>query len=392
MTTHVSSNAVHGKKFNLPQHQTAVVPGKHQLYILPAQGQSSFSAVTSFQCRTEKGKIFLPYAFELQCSALSGVTDTSGTPALLPASFWVSRLELYANSSLIQTLYPTSSWASRNAFGMDSDAENLLYQTAAGELSQAARATKSGSANSWYLFLPSLFFAKTRYLNLPNIDLEFRLTFRSLSELVSTTGTLGGTPVCTINSLKLLVKDTDLPENLVQNATALIRKAPHHHAFSQIKTFTQSVPALTTTLSSVLTGITGTVQLLAFILRPTPTANNNETNYYGVTDFNLLDGNGACLVGADKITAAQYAAAIVPPWVKTSFFTNYPNFYIWSFALSPSEVVTEGSLGTGSHVFSGSEQLVLNFPSSSSAMQLDVYAWTSAVVEQSLTSLGVYQL
>jgi hypothetical protein len=275
---------------------------------------------------------------------------------------------------------------------MDNDAEQNMYEQAAGEVSQALRQVKSASSNTWFLYLHQLFFAKTRYLNLQGIDLEFRLTMRPLNELISTTGTLGGSPVCTINSMKLLVKDTLLPESVLQNATAMIRRTPHHHSFGQIKSFSYSVPAGSTSISAVLTGITGTTSILAWVLRPTPIQCNNEQKFVAITDFNILDGNGSTLLGSEKLTHAQYHAAITPSWTKTSFFQDYPNVYMWSHALSPAEVVTEGSMGTGSHEYIGSEQLVLTLPANASALQLDVFALTTGVIEQTLSGLRALQL
>ena len=390
--SHVSSNAVGGRHYNLPKHQVSVIPGKHQIFTLPAQSQTAFGSTVSFQVRTEKNKYICPWAFEFVTSALTGATDSSGTAGLLPASFWVSRLEVYSGSQLIQTAYPCTSWAFRQAFSMENNDENTLFNAAAGDVSQALRATKSASTGTWYLFLHQLFFNKTKYLNLPGADLEFRLTMRPVNELVSTTGTLGGTAVCSINSLKLLIKSTNLPESIVQNATALIRRTPHHHAFSQTKNFSYSIPATTTSVSAVLTGITGDTSLLMFVLRPTPIANNNESNFQPITDFNILSGNGESLLGAEKMTAAQYAAVITPNWARTNFFYNNPNVYIWSFALTPSEVITEGSMGTGSHYFNGNETLVLTIPSSASALQLDVFADTSAIAEHTLAGLRLIQI
>lgn len=323
---------------------------------------------------------------EFNMSALTGLTVTnSGTAAYCSCFSWASRIDILIGSLVIDSIYPLQNFLYKQLF-IGSDEKRTLMNQAAGDWnSHATRATKSASANTWYLPLYSVFDTSSVPILHPKDDIEIRVYMDSLANQFTLTSgsTATGTPASTILSCNLLTRHSQLPQDLVGHARALQGKASIHFPFLEVRQQQFTVTASGVSSSNlVLTAITGNVAMFVFAIRPTSATGSNQFTFSTLASFDLLDGGSSPLLGGQPITSDQSRLILGGRYTNTTYLNDAPA-YLYSFSVDPQATYEKG-VNLGSHPFKGNEQLVLRFASTlGSSVDVLVYALTHAALEMS---------
>jgi hypothetical protein len=379
----------HNVRLNVPASQSlqsALSKGhKHYTQKLPAStGTVAFGSQATIYIR-EKNKLLTGLQLELSVSALSGLTNPSGSQFLIPSPFWLQRCDIYLGNTLIETINPLASWIT-SQMTSSSDAKRSLKNSAGGNaFSTSSLVTKSASAGFYYIEIPLGPWAQSGLPLISTNDLELRLTFDSVASLWGTTfGTATGTAAATINSLQAIATMVEMPPSSVEYHTSLMRRAPLHHVFLDLFSQSFTVASGTSSASLVLSSIVGNVAFLVFAIRSSnPTNANLYTFNTGLSSFQILSSGGENVVGGGPINVDLNRFIQAREWWNTTFSSDVNGVYCYSHAVDPLEVYSNGS-ALGGRIYSGSEQLQLSFASAlGSAVQVDVYAYTYAALELS---------
>lgn len=376
----------HSTKLNVPSSQAlqTSLSKAHKVYHqkLPATTSVAWGGNVTIPIR-EKGKLLTGIQLEFQVSALSGLSNSSGSQYLLPCQFWPTKIEVFHGNTNIETIYPTATWAI-SQITASSDAKRSLLNSAAGNaFSTSSLVTKSASAGYWYLPLVLGPWCQSGFPLVTTADLELRITLDSLSNLWGTTfGTATGTPSVTFTSLQAITSMVELPPQMVDYHSSLLRRSPVHHVFLDMFSQQFTIASGTSSSSLVLSSITGNVAFLVFCIRSSsPTGANLITFNTGLSNFAILSAGGENIVGGSSINTDLSRYVQFRDWFNTTFTSDTNGVYVYSHVVDPLEVYNNGS-ALGGRVYTGSEQLSLTFSSSlASAVQVDVFAFTYAAIE-----------
>ena len=365
---------------------------EHLTVLIPSTSQPSWGGYSIFDLK-EKGCSIHEITIKLNISPITGLTGTQANyPNYNPAFFFLQRLEIVINNNIIDTIYPEEQWLRNQLFEFDEKRKyiNLLC----GDYANIAQRNALATAQSdYYIPLWSLF--KQTHLTLINTnhEVQFRCYWNTSANNINV-GTLTGTPLSTINSGVLMVKLTRHTGETLQSKTRQMSPfSPFHSKFTELRYGTFTVNAGTSSSNIVLTPIVGPVAFLIFIVRNS--ANLNGTNYWNfqaIKDWAILDASSTNITGGVQITHKDAILLLNKDHVLSSYCTenglsvtnnNNANVYIYGFSGNISDVVHSGR-SLGYHYFQGNEQILINFNSQLSAnVQVDVYAYCDAAVEQS---------
>jgi hypothetical protein len=211
--------------------------------------------------------------------------------------------------------------------------------------------------------------------------------------LTSTPAT--GTPSATINYANLLVKIARPSSEMNHQSMMNLQKyGMLHQMYHSVLHQIYSVNSGVSNANIILSGITGRITMLIFVLRPTSGVNNDGSfTFTQITNFQLQSSGGTSLCGGQPISDSLYRDVLAKNWSDSTYLldTSHGSYaYMWVFS---SDIKTAVKTGTclGNYPFTRSEQLQLNFTGSlGSAYQIDIYAYQETVLE--LTPSGTRKL
>lgn len=375
------------KQMVVPSAQATSIPPdyRHEVQRIPSVSAPAFGGYFTFVIR-QKNVHLDDITIEFNMSALTGLTVTGGgTAGLVPSYFFPTRIDLVLGSTVIDSLYSLQNFLQTQFFARSDESRSYLNSGAGLYTSHTSRATKSASTSNWYLPLRALF-AKTSSFPILNStpDLEIRVYMDQLANLYTLTSgqTATGTPSCTINSAVALCRYSVMPSPTIAAQEALQRRGPVSFPFNEVRQQTFTVQAGVSSTSLVLSAITGAVHTFFFAIRPTSPTGANNWAFMNITSYNLLDAGSEPILGGQNVLSDQSTYVLAPAWIDTTFLNDQATVpYLYSFSLSPKEVVDKGVHLTA-RMFQGSEQLQIFFSSAlASPVQVDFYALTHAAVE-----------
>jgi hypothetical protein len=385
-----TSHSGFDQRINVATSQAVALPkGYTQLYQrTPFNTSVTWGSISTVTFRTKNVSIADAWIEFTLASGISDLTLTSsGTAGLLPAQFWATRIEVIIGSVVIDTIFPLNNFLEAQVFA-GSDEKRTLANTGSGIYNNhASRATRTATGQVWYLPLKT-FLAQGQYPILAGSpDIELRVTMNTLADSysISAGSTESGTPAQSgFSSVNLVTRHSVLPAEQIAYHTNLLKRSPLHFPFLETRTQTIPVPSGSSTITAVLSGITGTACALLFAVRPAnPTKGSQIAFESTVTSWELLSNASQSLVGGQPITDAL-SRFIISQQLNTTFFTEVGAgvyCYSWSHDLQSS---FDSGLNLSTYTFRGSEQLRLTLSSALGAnAQIDVMALTYSAIEMS---------
>ena len=381
------------KSLNISATQYSGMPRNlnHVTINVPSQSQFSFGSQSIIDFKVKNVKIHeLCLAFNT--GALTGLTANGTYPYLNPAYFWFQKIEIIINNNVVDTIYGEEQFLLNNLYFADED--RLCNNLSSGLYSNPStnRYTLTNTAGSnWYVNLKSLFNTTHMALLTQNHEIQLRVTMNPLANVL-TVGALVGTPSVVINSVQLLARVTQLDSITTKSLLTEISKIPKHLLFLGTRYQSFVIQSGVSTSTLVLTGITGSVHSLYFIVRPsTGLTGSAAYSYTPIKDFQILDAGGTNINGGSVITSAFNLTQQMRWWCESTFpvegltGTNNSNCYMYSFSVDPSSSVKSAQhLTTKS--FSGNEQLIINYTAAlSGTYNIDVYALVEQALEQTIS-------
>ena len=208
---------------------------------------------------------------------------------------------------------------------------------------------------------------------------------------VLTTDISGGTLTsasCNINSCSAICRMTRMTPELASATTTMLTKSPTTYLFSDVKYQSFVAQSGITTFTGILANITGRVQALYFVVRPTTgLTGDNAFSFTPISQFEIRDSGSTNIVGGSPLKSTFNQAIQSAAWLRTFYlndsYTGVSNRYVYaySFAISPLEDINVGRSSGGSRVFSGVESLLLTFNSAlTSTYQIDCFAYLASGV------------
>lgn len=385
-----TSHSGFDQRLNVPTSQAVSLPKNYtQLFqrtsfnTVPVFG--GVSTVTFRLKGVSLTKMWLEFTL---ASGISGLTITnSGTAGFLPVPFWASRLEIMIGSQVIDTIFPLSNFLETQAF-IGSDEKRSLANTAMGVWNNhASRATRTASGQVWYLPINS-FISQGSFPILPNSpDIEIRLTMETLANSYSiTSGSAeSGTAVFGgFSSVNLVTQHSILPQPTIDYHTTLLRRAPLHFGFLETRQQTIPIASGSTSITQVLSGLSGTASFLMFAIRNANPVKGDQVSFVNtLSSWELLNGSSTSLVGGQPLTD-NLTRFVIGQIINTTFFSDSGvGVYLYPFSHDPQSSF-DSSLNLSTYTFRGSETLRLTFSSALGAnAQCDVYAFCHSAIEVS---------
>jgi hypothetical protein len=379
---------------------------KSEIVIIPAVSQPQFGSYFIFDVK-ERNCIISDLVINFNVSAISGISSASTNyPHFVPASFWMSKIELVINNVTIDTLYPLQLWTSQQFFNDDED-RILINNMQGNYASVAQRYTISSATSNYYVKLRSFY----NECNIPILsdahNLQVRVYMDSLANLVDKSAAGTGTAAATLNSANIICKVTKLPSEIASARLNAMIKSPEHNIFHNIRYSPFALASGASNSTIVLTPFVGNVAALFFTVRKTSElTGDNCYQFTKIKDFAILDSSSSNCVGGQVIPSALALQYLNNFYSKSSYSSetdigcniaqtvtdNKANLYCWSFS-SNIVMAQQSGLLLGHKKMTGSEQLQINFTGSlAAAVQVDVWAYCQSAIEQSAGFVKVYAL
>ena len=365
---------------------------KNESIIIPSQSSPSFGA--QFTIQFNQTNLFL---HDMVLDFNVGAIQTTGTavfntnsPRLNPSALWIQKIEIKIGSSVISTLYDLDIFEHIELWSQDETHRIYLNNAMGLYSSPASRYTLSNTTSDW--FVPIKCFLNSSHI--PIISLGQMITLnvymQPLANLVTNSLASGSitSQTCTINSCSLIARTTEMTQDLVNSTTTMLTKTPTTYYFSDVKYQSFVMQSGITQFTGVLSNITGPLQALYFVVRPTTgLTGDNEFSFTAINNFQILDGGSTNIVGGSSLKGTFNQTVQASQWVKTFYFndsftgTSNSYVYLYAFSIEPIQDINMGKSSGGTRNFVGTEsiQVVLN-SSLSSTYQLDVYAYIRAGV------------
>ena len=373
---------------------------KTEYVVIPAQSSPSFGGM--FTIMINQTNLFLHnIILNFNTNAIQ-VSKTGGTylanePRLLPVNFWCQKIEIKIGSVVVQTLYDTDIFQHIQLLSPDEQHRLFLNDGAGVYSNPAQRATLTNTNSSdWFLNLKS-FINQT---HIPILSLGHQITLNiymnplaNLSQIDISGGTLTSQSM-NINSCSAICRVTRMTQDLVNSTTMMLTKTPTTYLFSDVKYQSFVVQSGVSQYTGVLSNITGKVQCLYFVIRPTASlTGDNAFSYTPITQFEIRDGGSQNIVGGSPIKATFNQTIQCAHWLKTWYLndsyagTSNSNVYFYSHAIDPLVDTNTGKSSGGSRTYQGTESLRITFPSATSTTyQVDLFAYVQSAVCLTATS------
>ena len=357
---------------------------EHLTVLIPATSQPSWGGYSIFDLK-EKGCSIHEITIKLNISPITGLTGLQENyPNYNPSFFFLQRLEIVINNNIIDTIYPEEQWLRNQLF--ENDEKRKFINQLCGDYADIAQRWYMATYQSeYYIPLWSLF-KQTHLTLMTNAhEVQFRCYWNTAINNINV-GTLTGIPQSTINSGVLLVKLSRHSQSTLQSKRQIMSPtSPFHSRFTELRYGTFTVNSGTSSSNIVLTPIVGPVAFIMFIVRHT--SELKGTGYWtfkAVKDWAILDASSTNITGGVQITHKDALLLLNKDNTVSSFCTeNHGNVYIYAFSGNVPDVIHSGR-SLGYHYFQGNEQILINFNHPlTTNVQVDVYAYCDAAVEQS---------
>ena len=386
----ITSNRSKVNGLYVPEYQSKMLPDsiRHELMVTPSSSAPAFGGVCILDFK-EKNVVLHNLALNFNVSAVSGTTG--GTlPNLNPCFFWVDRVEININGTIMQTIFGLEQFLLHQILSRDE--ERLNRNLSCGHYSSNANrnALFTGASNNYYLNLKSCLDVVRPAILTAGHDIQFKVYFNSLASVYNANSATG-TPVCTFNSCSLVSNVSRLDQNTQSYKLQEMSKIPLQTLFHETRVGTYVVQSGITSTSLVLSQIAGNVAYIMFVVRPT--ASLTGTGMYNFTqlrNWQLVDGTSSSLCGGSPVPALLSASVLNSRWSKSTYCSetslgltdNNANYYCWSFSGDPISALRDGC-DQSSRRFNGTESLQLTFNSALGAsVQIDLFAYCETVCEQ----------
>lgn len=378
-----SSRVLTKRGVYVPAHQYAgdYAPKRSETVIIPSTTQPAFGSMFMIDYK-ELNVLVHDLTLQFNMSAISVMTSAS----YVPAAFIIDHVDMVMNGAIITTIYPQDQFLQCQLF--QPDEKRLVENIASGMYNNATqRQALASSTNFLHLRLRDFFSQSKQIVLLENAhNLQLRVYMQPLANVCIGTGTA----TASINYCNLLVKCIRLREeeaNMYRNEMS-IRKSLNYK-FSDVRVQSSVVNAGVTNTSIVLTGITGPVSHLIFIVRPTNALTNaGYFSYSAIANYDILNNAGQNICGGQPISNSQALLILGSNNTVSSYLgetslgstNNNANVYIYSFSADCSESANN-AVSLGAYNFTSSEQLQITFSSAlGSAVQVDVFAYVESIV------------
>ena len=380
---------------NIPFSQfTSIEPMAHQHILVPQTSNPTWGGYFTLDLK-EKYCHIHNLTLKFNVSPITGAT--SGQPYYTPAWFWINRLELTINNTVIDTIYGNQQFLLHQLFNYD-EKRKYLNITAGDYGSKSQRKGLASTANDYYVPLWS-FFKQTHITAIsPKDDVQIRVWMDTAANNIVADGA-EGVLSSTINYCTLLTQVSKLQAPTIQALYKETVNKPTHYQFSELRYGTYTINAGSASTSIVLSSLVGPVSFLYFVVRPTNgRSGDGYFTYLPIKDFAILDAGSTNIVGGQAIVSSQALLHLNKDWTRSSYSSeiavssNNKNAYVYlySFGASPDTTIWTGK-NYNNHRFIGSEQLVINFDVAlTQSVTVDLYAQVDSALE--ITSTYVKKL
>ena len=390
-----NSRVMTKKGVYVPSHQYAgdYAPKRAETVIIPSTTPPVFGSMFTIDYR-ELNVAISNLILQFNMSAISVMTSGS----YVPAQFLIDHIDYVMNGAIITTLYPQDQFLQAQLF--QTDEKRSIENVSSGMYNNSTQRQTLASNTSYLYFNLRDFFSQSKSIVLLENahNLQLRIFLQPLANV--TIGT--GTATASINYCNLLVRCIRLRDeesNLFRSEMS-IRKSLNYK-FSDVRLQTYTLNSGVTSSSIVLTGITGPVSHIIFIVRPT--ASLTGAGYYAYTpilNYDFLNNAGQNIVGGQPISNSEALLIIGSQHTQSSYLgetalgatNNNANVYLYSFSADCIESMNS-AVSLGTYNFTGSEQMQCTFASALSApVQIDIYGYVESIVAFTKQSVkkGVY--
>ena len=393
----------HGHNVHASQH-TDLPKMKHEIVMIPSS--SPITTFNSYGLLDFKEKncilhdIALMYDVQLPSSITAGSGLVVNTPDFNPALFWTTRIEIVFQNNVIDTIYPLAQFITEQLFQRDD--ERKIKNVAMGDYSNIVQRANLFSTGGKFI-VPLWTFFKQGHIPMVihNQDLQLRLYLDSLQNVFSYNGATIVPSAPVLNSCQLLAKISRLSNGHVDQIQRSLRSAPHHYKFLETRIQQYSVNASVSPyqVNIPMTAIVGKVSYLFFVVRPVSVLTGSPDAIWTFTpiqNFSILDSTGTNITGGQPVPHALALTLSQEDHVLSTYLTenlegkgvtsNSANVYMYSFSASAHSSAREG-LSLNTHRFKGNETLQILFNANLANSQVDIYAFTEAVLEIGTTGV-----
>ena len=384
----VSGERVLAGSLNIPVNQAISLPSdvKHEIIIVPSSSTPTFGSFFTIDIR-DLNIILHNITLQFVLGAVLGSVGMTGY--FNPAYFFFNRIEIAQGGNIIQTIYGEQQFLMNQVLEFDED--RLANNNAAGHYGSVAQRTALSSqtgTNTFYVNLKTYFDQTKLNLLTTASNIQLRVYMDTLpNSFALTSGTLTS---CAINSCSAICKVSRLDPVSSQQRLGDMTLRNHHQIFHDLHYSNFTIPAGSSSSTTILAGITGNISSLYFIVRES-TSTNQKWNFKQIQSFSLANSSSTNIVGGQSLPASLCANILNRDWTEssynteTSFGTNdqKANYYCWGFSADPvSSLINGQALGT--YRFTGQEQLTINFPTAlTSQVMVEVYSNVESVLEVS---------
>lgn len=380
-----SGSRVMAGNLNLPVNQAVSLPSelKHEILIIPASSQASWNGFHTIDIR-EQNIILNNITLQFNLGAVVG---SSLVGYFNPGWFFFQRIEIVQGGNVIDTIYSNSQFVLNQLLEFDED--RLSNNTACGRYDSSLNRmglSSQSTTNNYYVNLKTFFDqSKSIHLLSSASNIQLRIYMDSLQNaFYVSSGTLTS---CAINACNAICRVTRLDNASAQQRLGDMTLRKNHFIMHDTHYGTFTIPSGVLSSTIILAPIVGNVACLFFTVRAS-TATNQQWVYTQLASWALLDSAGTNLVGGQVIPASLSANILNRDWCKSSYNTETSfgindqksNVYIWSFSADMVQSLSSG-VALNSRKFGGQEQLVLNLNSTTTQLQVDVYAYVENVLE-----------
>lgn len=377
-------------QYNLTNNQLSSVPKmEHQLINIPSSNQASFGS--SFLININEMSMIHEIILQYNMSSITGLSTLANYPQYVPGYFFFTRIDIFVGSNCIDSIYPLQQFVNSQIFNDDCD--RWFISNGCGAYNSASqRATMASTSNSYFIPIRSFFNQSHMSLINNNHNVSLRIFNDTLTNCVIQSSSQTGTAVASIISVNALVRCSR--PSMEQNALNInnLNIRPNHYLFNETRYMPVPVSSGLLSCTNILNGITGSVSYLFFTLRYSNALTGlGAFTYLPIASFAILGADGSNICGGGVISSATNLTVMNRYNTLGSYtsetalgtLNNGANVYIFPFCC---DIITQSQTGQqfgGGRVFTGNEQLIVNFTSAlTSAAQLDVFASVNGIIEQ----------
>jgi hypothetical protein len=363
----------------------------HEIIYIPSVSQPNFNGsyfvidVKELQCKIHQ------MILQFDISSITGYTPTSGNTGyqayFVPAFWFFSKIEFLMNGQIVDIYLPEMQFIITQ-FYQNNDQRMLENASSGVYTSTSSRATMASTRNYYYVNLKTLFNQAHIPLLTTNHYSQLKIYLNNTSNIINCDPTkTTGTPTCTINACNLILYVTKLNATEQALELAKITKQPMHYKYHKLLYTTYVLQSGITNQKNVLSFLVGKCSMLYFVVRQAGTLNGDGYfNFQSILSFDILSSGGTSILGGTQALTSFNLLEEGRNWTKSSYLSEYVYgtsnsfVYNWSWSPDPLHSYTTGA-DLGNYQFTGTEQLVIYFSSSTSVQyQLDAFA----LIEQAL--------